>query len=61
MNNPEVNFEAPEKSLWTLMLTNPDGHLNQENSEYIHWLVYVFLLFNRLVYQITTFILNTFL
>lgn len=56
MNNPEVNFEAPEKSLWTLMLTNPDGHLNQENSEYIHWLVYVFLLFNRLVYQITTFL-----
>ncbi|VVC32558.1 Phosphatidylethanolamine-binding protein [Cinara cedri] len=39
MNNPEVNFEAPEKTLWTLSLTNPDGHLNQENSEYIHWLV----------------------
>jgi len=24
------------------MLTNPDGHLQKENSEYIHWLVYVF-------------------
>lgn len=42
MNNPIVEFEAPEKSLWTLMLTNPDGHLQKENSEYIHWLVYVY-------------------
>lgn len=24
------------------MLTNPDGHLQKENSEYIHWLVYAF-------------------
>ncbi|XP_008186104.1 39S ribosomal protein L38, mitochondrial [Acyrthosiphon pisum] len=37
--SPKVNFEAPEKTLWTLMLTNPDGHLHKENSEYIHWLV----------------------
>lgn len=50
MNSPHINFEAPEKSLWTLMLTNPDGHLEKENSEYIHWLVYelkVFINLNR--------------
>jgi len=28
------------------MLTNPDGHLYKENSEYIHWLVYV-LVFHK--------------
>jgi large subunit ribosomal protein L38 len=39
VNKPEVKFAAPEKSLWTLTLTNPDGHLYKENSEYIHWLV----------------------
>lgn len=27
------------------MLTNPDGHLQNENSEYIHWLVYVFIVY----------------
>lgn len=41
MNCPEVKFDVPKNSLWTLLLTNPDGHLYNENSEYIHWLVYV--------------------
>uniref|UniRef100_UPI00398F7C52 large ribosomal subunit protein mL38 n=1 Tax=Pristiophorus japonicus TaxID=55135 RepID=UPI00398F7C52 len=36
---PRVSFEAEEGSLWTLLLTNPDGHLRDNESEYIHWLV----------------------
>ncbi|XP_075682108.1 large ribosomal subunit protein mL38 isoform X2 [Rhinoderma darwinii] len=36
---PEVLFEADEGSLWTLLLTNPDGHLRETDSEYVHWLV----------------------
>ncbi|KAM4691197.1 large ribosomal subunit protein mL38 [Rhinophrynus dorsalis] len=37
--SPEVTFEAEEGSLWTLLLTNPDGHLRETDSEYVHWLV----------------------
>ncbi|XP_069813463.1 large ribosomal subunit protein mL38 [Dendropsophus ebraccatus] len=36
---PEVSFEAEEGSLWTLLLTNADGHLRDTDSEYVHWLV----------------------
>uniref|UniRef100_V9KSM8 Large ribosomal subunit protein mL38 n=2 Tax=Callorhinchus milii TaxID=7868 RepID=V9KSM8_CALMI len=36
---PEVSFEAEAGSLWTLLLTNPDGHLKEDESEYVHWLV----------------------
>nr|XP_006011475.1 PREDICTED: 39S ribosomal protein L38, mitochondrial isoform X2 [Latimeria chalumnae] len=36
---PQVSFEAEEGSLWTLLLTNLDGHLRDNDSEYIHWLV----------------------
>ncbi|XP_066472506.1 large ribosomal subunit protein mL38 [Tiliqua scincoides] len=36
---PEVSFEADEESLWTLLLTNLDGHLRDSNLEYVHWLV----------------------
>ncbi|XP_063281483.1 large ribosomal subunit protein mL38 [Pelobates fuscus] len=36
---PEVTFEAEQDSLWTLLLTNPDGHLRETDSEYVHWLV----------------------
>ncbi|XP_075033909.1 large ribosomal subunit protein mL38 [Mixophyes fleayi] len=36
---PEVMFEAEEGSLWTLLLTNPDGHLRETDCEYVHWLV----------------------
>ncbi|XP_072098333.1 large ribosomal subunit protein mL38 [Mobula birostris] len=38
-NVPKVSFEAEEGSLWTLLFTNPDGHLRDNESEYIHWLV----------------------
>lgn len=36
---PEVVFESKPDDLWTLILTNPDGHLSEENSEYIHWFI----------------------
>nr|DBA27858.1 TPA: hypothetical protein GDO54_008307 [Pyxicephalus adspersus] len=36
---PEVTFDAQEGTLWTLLLTNPDGHLRDTGSEYVHWLV----------------------
>uniref|UniRef100_A0A8C5WMC4 Large ribosomal subunit protein mL38 n=1 Tax=Leptobrachium leishanense TaxID=445787 RepID=A0A8C5WMC4_9ANUR len=36
---PEVAYEAEHGSLWTLLLTNPDGHLRDTDSEYVHWLV----------------------
>ncbi|XP_034264510.1 large ribosomal subunit protein mL38 isoform X1 [Pantherophis guttatus] len=38
-NPPEVSFEADEGTLWTLLLTNLDGHLSEGNLEYVHWLV----------------------
>ncbi|KAJ7427458.1 Peroxisomal acyl-coenzyme A oxidase 1 [Willisornis vidua] len=36
---PEVSYEADKGSLWTMLLTNPDGHLREADSEYLHWLV----------------------
>ncbi|XP_007957831.1 39S ribosomal protein L38, mitochondrial [Orycteropus afer afer] len=36
---PEVTYEADEGSLWTLLLTNVDGHLLEPDAEYVHWLV----------------------
>ncbi|KAI4471810.1 phosphatidylethanolamine-binding protein [Holotrichia oblita] len=36
---PIVSYESDDKSLWTLILTNPDGHLTKQNSEYVHWFV----------------------
>ncbi|KFQ92666.1 hypothetical protein Y956_05010, partial [Nipponia nippon] len=36
---PAVSYEADKSSLWTLLLTNPDGHLRDTDSEYLHWLV----------------------
>lgn len=36
---PIINYESNENNLWTLILTNPDGHLTKQNSEYVHWFV----------------------
>ncbi|XP_008102612.2 large ribosomal subunit protein mL38 [Anolis carolinensis] len=38
-NPPKISFEAEEGSLWTLLLTNLDGHLRDSSMEYVHWLV----------------------
>lgn len=34
---PEVTFESNNNDLWTLILTNPDGHFTKQDSEYVHW------------------------
>lgn len=44
---PTVQFDATielagaelpaKKSLWTLIMTNPDGHLTENDKEYCHW------------------------
>ncbi|XP_066521227.1 39S ribosomal protein L38, mitochondrial [Hoplias malabaricus] len=36
---PKISFEAEEDSLWTLLLTSPDEHLQDGEQEYVHWLV----------------------
>lgn len=36
---PAVNYESDPDSLWTLALTSLDGHMTDNNKEYVHWLV----------------------
>lgn len=36
---PNIDFPSKPDELWTLVLTNPDGHLTEENKEYVHWFV----------------------
>lgn len=38
---PEVAWQAEEGdgSLWTMVMTTPDGHFKDENAEYLHWMV----------------------
>jgi large subunit ribosomal protein L38 len=38
---PHVHYECGDdkESLWTLLMTNPDGHFTEDNSEYFHWMV----------------------
>lgn len=44
---PQVSFDSSVNipgneagdSLWTLILTNPDGHLAESGKEYVHWMV----------------------
>ncbi|XP_023224273.1 39S ribosomal protein L38, mitochondrial-like [Centruroides sculpturatus] len=36
---PSVVFESTPNDLWTLVLTNLDGHLTDSNSEYLHWFI----------------------
>ena len=38
---PSIHFEAEDDSLWTLIMTNPDGHLQDNESEYLHWFMLV--------------------
>ncbi|XP_033223400.1 39S ribosomal protein L38, mitochondrial [Belonocnema kinseyi] len=38
-NLPEVNYEAEPDTLWTLLLTTPDGNLSNPESEYCHWFI----------------------
>lgn len=36
---PIVSYECDKNTLWALTLVNPDGHLTEQTSEYIHWFV----------------------
>ncbi|XP_061166666.1 large ribosomal subunit protein mL38-like [Saccostrea echinata] len=36
---PNVYYEAEPDTLWTLLMTAPDSHLQDNNTEYLHWLV----------------------
>ena len=36
---PEVHYESEKEALWSLILTNPDGHFTKQDQEYIHWFV----------------------
>ncbi|KAK7867748.1 hypothetical protein R5R35_002251 [Gryllus longicercus] len=36
---PEVQYKSDPNTLWTLILTNPDGHFTEENAEYILWFI----------------------
>ncbi|KAL1518207.1 hypothetical protein ABEB36_001868 [Hypothenemus hampei] len=36
---PQVTFDSDKDSLWSLVLTNPDGHFTDNEKEYVHWFV----------------------
>lgn len=36
---PSVSFESEPGTLWTLVLTSLDGHLLEQDKEYLHWFV----------------------
>ncbi|XP_012287420.1 39S ribosomal protein L38, mitochondrial [Orussus abietinus] len=38
-NVPQVSYEADPDSLWTLLLTTPDGNLTSKDLEYCHWFI----------------------
>lgn len=36
---PHVSYKSEPDSLWTLLMTAPDSHLQDNNKEYLHWLI----------------------
>lgn len=36
---PDVTYDAENGSLWTLIMSTPDGNLTSVDNEYCHWLV----------------------
>lgn len=38
-NAPNVEYSAEDGSLWTLIMTTPDGNLTHTNNEYCHWFI----------------------
>lgn len=36
---PNVTYNAEDGSLWTLLMTTPDGNFTSPNDEYCHWFV----------------------
>ena len=38
-NAPHVEFDSEEDMYYSLVMTNPDGHLQNNEAEYLHWAV----------------------
>ena len=40
-SKPVVEFDRRSENdcFWTLVMSNPDGHFTEDNSEYLHWMV----------------------
>ncbi|CAK8683945.1 unnamed protein product [Clavelina lepadiformis] len=38
-STPEVSFVSKPDNLWSLIVTNPDEHLEDNDKEYLHWFV----------------------
>ncbi|KAL6445202.1 hypothetical protein ACFW04_002227 [Cataglyphis niger] len=38
-NAPNVEYNAEDGSLWTLIMTTPDGNLTSADNEYCHWFI----------------------
>ncbi|OQV23586.1 39S ribosomal protein L38, mitochondrial [Hypsibius exemplaris] len=36
---PTITFPSADDSLWTLLMTNLDGHLQDTDAEYVHWFI----------------------
>ncbi|RUS71199.1 hypothetical protein EGW08_021035 [Elysia chlorotica] len=36
---PSINYSSSEDSLWTLVMSSPDGNLEDNNKEILHWAV----------------------
>lgn len=39
VHEPQVQFTSCPDDIWTLVLTNLDGHLVDTESEYLHWII----------------------
>ncbi|CAH2076466.1 unnamed protein product, partial [Iphiclides podalirius] len=39
VEKPQVTYEADKSTLYTLVLSSLDGHLHENDKEYVHWLV----------------------
>lgn len=37
--SPSVNYSAKDDTLWTLIMSTPDGNLQNSNNEYCHWFI----------------------
>lgn len=38
-NAPNIKYNAKDGSLWTLIMTTPDGNLTSADNEYCHWFI----------------------
>lgn len=41
LNEPTIKYRAEPDTLWSLLLTTPDGNLSKSNLEICHWFMFV--------------------